>query len=858
MRRFWLICLVLLSACSKEGNPTPEVNLQATIAALETEVATQGDSVGQATATVSSVETAVIATVGVPTPSGPLPTVDPNLPAFYVAVDGNDESGDGSSLTPWATITHALDTVSDGSLILVRPGLYTGRVRIRGVFANGVTVRSELPYQAQLRADETVLTIFEAQGITIEGFDIAHLSPAAGPIVVQIQDGMGDEPGGAAFTSRITLRNNILHDSYNNDILKINNGAQQIRVEGNIFYNQGDSDEHIDINSVRDVVIEDNIFFNSFASSGRDISGESSSFVVAKDSNGNDDGIMGVDGLIIRQNIFLHYEGSSGHNMLLLGEDGNEYYEVSNALIENNLFLGDGGQLRAPFGTKGVQQVIFRHNTISGDMPAGAFVWRSNIEGDNQPNDNIWLYNNLFSDPAGTMENFVTAPEGETAFYLLANNVYWNGGQPIPENPEEMIQVTDDVAAIMGNPLLNTPVNLPLPIWDAQAAQFGGGASDIRGVFVQLVQAYAIPQSGSVAIDAADESQMSLEDILGQSRSGVADVGAYEVQGNETVLILPTVEPAGTTEPSVSPANEPIPNLALPSLQGWITFAIREGETTRIYRLPLLPNAIPEDMTAVIRAIAPGDYTEWLNISADGSWYIFSADGFDPECNGWPCLVITQDFVTYEVVKSGGAAVHAEYGAISNDGSVIVYRAGDGTHGRDIWAVHRQDGAWGSPIELTTASPFGEHQPPTLTGDGLQVVFACGDDPYLANALCMANSDGSDFHVRFLVSENGGEAGLYHPVFAPDGSLVFEGEWNGEQLWRLPAGSQTPLLLASFTNDNSPCVLPNGLIVSLWLGRVNNVNGYHEIKVMSADGRQYLMLLVGYDLFDIGMGCGSH
>ena len=71
------------------------------------------------------------------------------------------------------------------------------------------------------------------------------------------------------LVSRITLRNNILHDSYNNDILKINNGAGQITVEGNIFYNQTGSDEHMDVNSVTDVVIQDNIFLNDFAGSGR-------------------------------------------------------------------------------------------------------------------------------------------------------------------------------------------------------------------------------------------------------------------------------------------------------------------------------------------------------------------------------------------------------------------------------------------------------------------------------------------------------------------------------------------------------------------------------------------------------------
>ena len=427
MKRIWTIIVLqmLLALACGGGAPTDsEANLPATVQALEATMTAQAGATAAAP----------------PRPTLSAPTPDPNAPTFYVATDGNDEGGDGSAAAPWATITHALDSVGDGSLILVRAGLYTGRVRIRGQFAQGVTVRSEIPYQALLRADETVLTIFEAQGITLEGFDVAHASAAAEAIVVQIQDLLGEAPGGAEFTSRITLRNNILHDSYNNDILKINNGAQQILVSGNVFYNQGDSDEHIDINSVRDVVVEDNLFFNAFGASGRPVTSESSSFVVAKDSNGDEDGIVGTAGLTIRRNVFLHYEGSVGHNMVLLGEDGNAYFEVSEVLIENNLFLGDGAEIRAPFGTKGVHNVVFRHNTITGDMPGGAFAWRTNVEGDNQPNDNIQLYNNLFSDPTGTMNNFATAPAGETAAFSLANNVYWNGGQPLPGGGEDMVQ----------------------------------------------------------------------------------------------------------------------------------------------------------------------------------------------------------------------------------------------------------------------------------------------------------------------------------------------------------------------------------------------------------------------------------
>ena len=85
----------------------------------------------------------------------------------------------------------------------------------------------------------------------------------------------------------------MLHDSHDNDILKINNGASQITVESNVFYNQAGSDEHIDINSVTDVVVQDNVFFNDFAGSGRANANDTSCFVVIKDSNGTDDTILG-------------------------------------------------------------------------------------------------------------------------------------------------------------------------------------------------------------------------------------------------------------------------------------------------------------------------------------------------------------------------------------------------------------------------------------------------------------------------------------------------------------------------------------------------------------------------------------
>lgn len=445
--------------------------------------------------------------------------------SYFVATGGNDTTGDGSPEKPWATIRSAINNVPDnGSEIVVKAGTYRQAAYITRKFAKKCLIRAEEPYHVMLQAPEKEHRVFyfsQAENIILAGFEMKGNPDGSGDYLMQIET-----------CENIALENNIMHDSYDNDILKINNMTINSAIRGNLFYNQpSGGDEHIDANVVRDVVIEDNVFFNDFGASGRTVGNNTHPFVLVKSSTS--DANRASRNVNIRRNVFLNWQGSADQPFLLLGEDAQPFYEAENVMVENNLFICNTEiRMSAAFCIKGVKDVVFRANTVTGYVFHVSFGYgiRVGREGSNPPNANIQVYNNIFSDPSGRMSFFSGGQKSNLENGTLHNNLYFNNGAEIAERPENAFTPAMDTKKVVGNPMLASPLSgVVTPVWNGNSYQFRGGAKTIEDVRINLINNYgAFTSTASVAIDAADPAQMPSHDIYCNPRDAKPDIGACE------------------------------------------------------------------------------------------------------------------------------------------------------------------------------------------------------------------------------------------------------------------------------------------------------------------------------------------
>ncbi len=287
----------------------------------------------------------------------------------------------------------------------------------------------------------------------------------------------------------------------------------------------------------------------------------------------------------------------------------------------------------------------------------------------------------------------------------------------------------------------------------------------------------------------------------------------------------------------------------------WVSY--RPSESSEIYRVEATSGATPENVSSALDALSPRAADNWINLSPDGQWMLMETERWG--CSGWACLArVKADFSEGGLVSSGAEPVHPEgFSAIASGGDLIVW-VGQGctTHSRDLFVSRFSGGSWDMALCLSAGASSSVNEQPAISADGSRVLFICDAD------ICSIGTDGNDLRLEISTADEPGEGSwsqIRSPDWDPDGNIVFEAEDGAEQIWRQDHLScNMNLINAAYTNDNSPCVLPDGRIASLWLNRPGNPDGFHELKVMNADGTGELMLVTTpVDVFDVGIGCGG-
>lgn len=302
-------------------------------------------------------------------------------------------------------------------------------------------------------------------------------------------------------------------------------------------------------------------------------------------------------------------------------------------------------------------------------------------------------------------------------------------------------------------------------------------------------------------------------------------------------------------------------NLQMPEscTSGVVTYSVG-GE---LYRSTLGDSVSTENLSAGLDLLSAGQ-DGWTSMSPNGEWLLIETSRFDEECQDENCLaLVNSDLSSGEPIRLGGQLLHGDdYSAVNSTGQRIIYPFDGGPNEKDLFAINKSGDTWQRPILLTAASPFPYNLQPSISEDGSTVVFDCGDDPngQPPTSICEVNTDGCGFRIVWtpeqgaMGAQGRPDVALHHPGYLSDGSIVFEADWNSEQIWRL-AGEGPPEVIASqYSNDNSPCVLANQCIVSVWLGRPGNP-GTHELKVMDPSGKNFSMLRTGIDITDTGTSC---
>ncbi len=186
---------------------------------------------------------------------------------FWVAEGGSD-ANDGGKDAPWATLQHAVDTVSPGDVIVVADGTYAGfRIRKSGTAAAPITLRAENKWGAVLRGSagkchrkavveinadddgEETIGYWKLDGFEIDGAGAANcVLPVVTTHVTVTDCKMHDSEWVCIMSGHshyMLLENNITYGSKKSHGIYMSNSADHGVLRGNRTYHNGKAGIHM-------------------------------------------------------------------------------------------------------------------------------------------------------------------------------------------------------------------------------------------------------------------------------------------------------------------------------------------------------------------------------------------------------------------------------------------------------------------------------------------------------------------------------------------------------------------------------------------------------------------------------------
>lgn len=250
----------------------------------------------------------------------------------------------------------------------------------------------------------------------------------------------------------------------------------------------------------------------------------------------------------------------------------------------------------------------------------------------------------------------------------------------------------------------------------------------------------------------------------------------------------------------------------------------------------------------------------WINLSPNGEWLLLDSTRLDPNCDGWGCLIYgKRDSSNFKTIKlADGSVIHPEsFSAISNDAKFIVVHLSQ-DDGSDLFISKQDNNAtWSILKSISDSSPSTNNRNPAISADGKEILFECGKN------ICLVNSDGTNLKTLIRLEDkpntNNSWESISNADFDTQGNIVFQGTFIATWPWRYNRKTaEITLLNNKNNNDNSPCVLSNGDIATLWFDRAENNSGNAELKIMNSTGTSQFIAVTGEKgIVTSPLGCGG-